>query len=73
MRIKEIASILPKAPVKQTPLVLTPKQQARAVALARRQKILNLIANRQAKERSAAASKVTKGDIEASVVAAAYH
>jgi hypothetical protein len=44
------------------PVVLSPEQQARAVALNRKRKIAHLVAKKQAAERQQALSKVTTGD-----------
>jgi hypothetical protein len=70
MRIREIAAQPVVAPQKQEPLVLTPQQQAQAIAQAKRRKLQNIIAQRQAQERQAAANTVTQQDIETAFVAA---
>ena len=70
MRFYEIAPQLIAAPIKQEPLVLTPQQQAQAIAQAKRRKLQNIIAQRQAQERQAAANTVTQQDIETAFVAA---
>ena len=70
MRFYEIAPQLIAAPIKQEPLVLTPQQQAQAIAQAKRRKLQNIIAQRQAQERQAAANNVTQQDIETAFVAA---
>ena len=70
MRIREIAAQPVVAPQKQEPLVLTPQQQAQALAQAKRRKLQNIIAQRQAQERQAAANTVTQQDIETAFVAA---
>ena len=70
MRIIEIAAQPVVAPQKQEPLVLTPQQQAQAIAQAKRRKLQNIIAQRQAQERQAAANTVTQQDIETAFVAA---
>ena len=44
------------------PVVLSPQQQARAVALIRKRKIAQLIAKKQAAERQQALSKVSAAD-----------
>ena len=44
------------------PVVLSPEQQARAVALNRKRKIAQLVAKKQAAERQQALTKVTAGD-----------
>ena len=70
MRFYEIAPQLIAAPIKQEPLVLTPQQQSQAIAQAKRRKLQNIIAQRQAQERQAAANTVTQQDIETAFVAA---
>jgi len=70
MRFYEIAPQPIAAPIKQEPLVLTPQQQAQALAQAKRRKLQNIIAQRQAQERQAAANTVTQQDIETAFVAA---
>ena len=70
MRIIEIAAQPVVVPQKQEPLVLTPHQQAQAIAQAKRRKMQNIIAHRQAQERQAAANTVTQQDIETAFVAA---
>ena len=70
MRIREIAAQPVVAPQKQEPLVLTPQQQAQAIAQSKRRKLQNIIAQRQAQERQAAANTVTQQDIETAFVAA---
>ena len=70
MLIREIATQPVVAPQKQEPLVLTPQQQAQAIAQAKRRKLQNIIAQRQAQERQAAANTVTQQDIETAFVAA---
>jgi hypothetical protein len=70
MRIKEIAAQPIQAPQRQEPLVLSPEQQARAIARAKRLKQLNIIAQRQAQERQAAAANITQQEIETAFVAA---
>ena len=70
LRIREIAAQPVVAPQKQEPLVLTPQQQAQAIAQAKRRKLQNIIAQRQAQERQAAANTVTQQDIETAFVAA---
>ena len=69
MRIREIAAQPIVAPQKQEPLVLTPQQQAQAIAQAKRRKLQNMIAQRQAQERQAAANTVTQADITAAFIA----
>ena len=69
MRIREIAAQPALAPQKQEPLVLTPQQQAQALAQAKRRKLQNIIAQRQAQERQAAANTVTQADITAAFIA----
>jgi len=70
MRFYEIAPQPIAAPIKQEPLVLTPQQQSQAIAQAKRRKLQNIIAQRQAQERQAAANTVTQQDIETAFVAA---
>ena len=70
MRFYEIAPQPIAAPIKQEPLVLTPQQQAQALAQAKRRKLQNIIAQRQAQERQVAANTVTQQDIETAFVAA---
>ena len=70
MRLKEIAPRPISAPQRQEPLVLTPQQQAQAIKQAKRRKLQNIIAQRQAQERQAAATTVTQQDVEAAFVAA---
>ena len=70
MRFYEIAPQPIAAPIKQEPLVLTPQQQSQALAQAKRRKLQNIIAQRQAQERQAAANTVTQPDIETAFVAA---
>lgn len=70
MRFYEIAPQPIAAPIKQEPLVLTPQQQAQAIAQAKRRKLQNIIAQRQAQERQSAANTVTQQDIETAFVAA---
>jgi len=69
MRITEIAAQPVVAPQKQEPLVLTPQQQAQAIAQSKRRKLQNIIAQRQAQERQAAANTVTQADITAAFIA----
>ena len=69
MRIREIAAQPVVAPQKQELLVLTPQQQAQALAQAKRRKLQNVIAQRQAQERQAAANTVTQADITAAFIA----
>ena len=69
MRIREIAAQPVVAPQKQEPLVLTPQQQAQAIAQAKRRKLQNIIAQRQEQERQAAANTVTQADITAAFIA----
>ena len=69
MRIREIAAQPVVAPQKQEPQVLTPQQQSQAIAQAKRRKLQNIIAQRQAQERQAAANTVTQADITASFIA----
>ena len=69
MRFYEIAPQPIAAPIKQEPLVLTPQQQAQAIAQAKRRKLQNIIAQRQEQERQAAANTVTQADITAAFIA----
>ena len=69
MRIREIAAQPVVVPQKQEPLVLTPQQQAQAIQQAKRRKLQNIIAQRQAQERQAAANTVTQADITAAFIA----
>jgi len=70
MKLKEIVPQSIVAPQKQEPLVLSPQQQAQAIVQGKRRKLQNIIAQRQAQERQAAASTITQQDIEAAFVAA---
>ena len=70
MRFYEIAPQPIAAPIKQEPLVFTPQQQSQAIAQAKRRKLQNIIAQRQAQERQSAANTVTQQDIETAFVAA---
>ena len=69
MRFYEIAPQPIKTPMSQEPLVLTPQQQAQAVAQAKRRKLRSIIAQRQAQERQAAATAVSQQDITAAFIA----
>jgi len=69
MRIREIATQTVPAPIKQEPLILSPKQQAQAIAQAKRNKLRSMIAQRQAQERQTAANTVTQADITAAFIA----
>ena len=73
MRIREIAAQPVVAPQKQEPLVLTPQQQAQAIAQAKRRKLQNMIAQKQEQERQAAANTVTQADITAAFIARNEH
>ena len=69
MRFYEIAPQPVAAPVKQEPLILTPQQQAQAIAQAKRKKLRSMIAQRQAQERQAAATNVSQQDVAAAFIA----
>ena len=69
MRFYEIAPQPVAAPVKQEPLILTPQQQAQAIAQAKRRKLRSMIAQRQAQERQAAATNVSQQDVAAAFIA----
>jgi membrane carboxypeptidase/penicillin-binding protein PbpC len=68
MKIIEVIAAPIAAPQKQEPLILTPDQQSAAVAQARKRKLKNLIAQRQAQDRNAAATAVSKQDVETAFV-----
>jgi hypothetical protein len=68
MKICEVITPPVAPPQKQEPLILTSQQQAAAVARAKKLKLKNLIAQRQAQDRNAAATAVTKQDIETAFV-----
>lgn len=68
MKICEVITPPVAPPQKQEPLILTAQQQAAAVARAKKLKLKNLIAQRQAQDRNAAATAVTKQDIETAFV-----
>ena len=70
MKLKEIAPQSIIAPQKQEPLVLSPLQQAQAIAQGKRRKLQNILALRQAQERQAAANTITQQDIETAFVSA---
>ena len=69
MRFYEIAPQPVAAAVKQEPLILTPQQQAQAIAQAKRKKLRSMIAQRQAQERQAAATNVSQQDVVAAFIA----
>jgi hypothetical protein len=69
MRFYEIAPQPIAAPVKQEPLILTPQQQAQAIAQAKRKKLRSMIAQRQAQERQAAATNVSQQDVAVAFIA----
>ena len=68
MKICEVITTPVAPPQKQEPLILTTHQQAAAVARAKKLKLKNLIAQRQAQDRNAAATAVSKQDIETAFV-----
>jgi hypothetical protein len=72
MKITEVIAAPITAPQKQEPLILTPQQQSAAVAQARKRKLKNLIARRQAQQRQAASNNVTKQDVETAFVMSAH-
>jgi hypothetical protein len=72
MKITEVIAAPITAPQKQEPLILTPQQQSAAVAQARKRKLKNLIARRQAQQRQAASNNVTKQDVETAFVMNAH-
>jgi hypothetical protein len=72
MKIIEVIAAPIAAPQKQEPLILTPQQQSTAVAQARKRKLKNLIARRQAQQRQAASDNVTKQDVETAFVMSAH-
>ena len=72
MKITEVLAAPITAPQKQEPLILTPQQQSAALAQARKRKLKNLIARRQAQQRQAASNNVTKQDVETAFVLSAH-
>lgn len=68
MKISEVITTPVATPQKQEPLILTAQQQAAAVAKAKKLKLKNLIAQRQAQDRNAAATAVSKQDVETAFV-----
>ena len=72
MKIIEVIAAPIATPQKQEPLILTPDQQSAAVAQAKKRKLKNLIAQRQAQQRQAASDNVTKQDVETAFVMSAH-